>query len=173
MSPAKSIGGCTPSSIAPLQRTSNSHTGSSLPAMEKPVHHDNPVEPVRVKLQDPVGYPQSDTLWSSEGLKSRSSLLFSASQALIERPASFALRAPRLQTKTDVRSVHSGQTTPPSESDEGETTVDNQKEDENERDSASENAEDLSTSWGKTQKRSSREVILFFNSGLAAENDAV
>eukprot|EP00644_Phytophthora_capsici_P014932 jgi/Phyca11/126772/e_gw1.65.81.1 len=153
MSPAKSIDGCSPSSIAPLQRTANSHAGSGLPAMKKPVHHDNPVEPVRVKLQDPVGYPPSDTLWSSEGLKSRSSLLFSTSQALSERPASFALRAPRLQAKADVRSVHSGQTTPPSESDESETAVDNQKEDENEHGVSSENAEELSASWEKTNKR--------------------
>ncbi|KAF4033433.1 Pumilio-family RNA binding repeat domain-containing protein [Phytophthora infestans] len=156
MSPVKSGSGGGPSPITPPQRDGN-HAGVDLAMLEKPVHHDNPVEPVRVKLQDPVGYP-SDTLWSSEGLKSRSSLLFSASQVLSERPASFALRAPRLQSKTDSRSVHSAQTTPPSESDEGEAAVDNQKEDEGQRDASSENAGKLPTSWGTTtQKRSSKE----------------
>ncbi|OWZ24475.1 Pumilio-like mating protein M90 [Phytophthora megakarya] len=151
MSPAKSG---SPSSVAPQRAVSQ--TGSSLAALEKPIHHDNPVEPVRVKLQDPVGYP-SDSLWSSEGLKSRSSLLFSASQAVSERPVSFALRAPRLQSKTDARSVHSAQTTPPSESDEGDATVDNQKEDETQPNTSSENAGELSTSWGSTQKLAAKD----------------
>lgn len=161
MSPAKSSSNRGPSSSSPPQRAANL-AGSAIAALEKPVHHDNPVEPVRVKLQDPVGYP-SDSLWSSEGLKSRSSLLFSASQALGERPASFTLRAPRLQSKADSRSVHSAQTTPPSESDEGEVAVpvDNQKEDQDQHDAPSENAGELQTSWGTTHKLSSKVLICF------------
>uniref|UniRef100_M4B443 PUM-HD domain-containing protein n=1 Tax=Hyaloperonospora arabidopsidis (strain Emoy2) TaxID=559515 RepID=M4B443_HYAAE len=136
---------------APPQRATNL-AGSAIATLKKPVHHDNPVEPVRVKLQDPVGLA-SDSLWSSVGLKSRSALLFSASQTLGERPASFALRAPRLPSSTDSRSVHSAQTTPPSESDEGEVvTVDNQKDNQVEHDTLSENAEDLSASWGIMQQ---------------------
>ncbi|GMF25579.1 unnamed protein product [Phytophthora fragariaefolia] len=162
MSPAKRSGGAPSSSPLALpqpQRVAQV-TGSGIAALEKPVHHDNPVEPVRVKLQDPAGYP-SDSLWSSEGLKARSSLLFSSSQTLAERPASFALRAPRLLAKADSRSVHSAQTTPPSESDEGDSAVDNQKEDQEQqenRDSPSENAGELRSTWGTAQKRSSQQL---------------
>lgn len=106
---------------------------------------------MRVKLQDPVGY-SSDTLWSSDGLKTRSSLVFSASQALSERPASFTLRAPRLQSEVDSRAVHSAQTTPPSESDGGEEAVDNQKEDE-EQNVLSENADELPVSWAVASRK--------------------
>ncbi|GMF10158.1 unnamed protein product [Phytophthora lilii] len=156
MSPAKSGG--APSATAPPQRAA-SHAGAGIAALEKPVHHDNPVEPVRVKLQDPVGYP-ADALWSSEGLKTRSSLLFSSSQALGERPASFALRAPRLQSKAD---SHSARTTPPSESD-GEA-VDNQKEDNQKEDqdglehgdTASEKNAEQHSSWGPTQQPSTKD----------------
>ena len=149
MSPAKNGEPGSSSSALP-QRVPNI-AGSTLATLEKPVHHDNPVEPVRVKLQDPVGF-SSDSLWSSEGLQSRSALLCSASQALSERPASFVLRAPRMQSNTDSRSVHSAQTTPPSESDEGDVmAMDSQKEDQVKRDALSENVEDLSTSWGTTQ----------------------
>ena len=145
---------CSSSSslTVPPQRGDN-HTESAIPTLEKPVHHDDPVEPVRVKLQDPIGYT-SDLLWSSDGLKSRSSLLFSVSQALGERPASVTLRPPRLSSKADLRSVHSAQTTPPSESDEGEVVaVENQKESHDQHDAS---AGELSTSWGTTQKQSSK-----------------
>ncbi|KAE9045389.1 hypothetical protein PR003_g2337 [Phytophthora rubi] len=159
-SPAKSSGGAPSSSSALPQQQRVTHLASSrIAALEKPVHHDNPVEPVRVKLQDPVGCP-SDSLWSSEGLRARSSLLFSSSQAMAERPASFALRAPRLLTKADSRSVHSAQTTPPSESEEGDTAVDNQKEDQDQNedgDVPSENAGELRSSWGTAQKLSSKQ----------------
>ncbi|KAL4087467.1 hypothetical protein PRIC1_013357 [Phytophthora ramorum] len=152
MSPAKSGPALSSSSSVPPRAPRRASAG--LVPMEKPVHHDNPVEPTRVKLQDPVGYPPADSLWSSEGLKSRSPLLFSTSQALSERPASFALRAPRLQSKTDARSVHSAQTTPPSESEDGDSVVDNQKEDQDEEraNSPSENAAEPQSSWGTAQK---------------------
>ncbi|CAI5721061.1 unnamed protein product [Peronospora destructor] len=158
MSPVKSGsngGPCSSSSsfTVPPQRV-DSLARSAITTLEKPVHHDDPVEPVRVKLQDPIGYT-SDFLWSSEGLKSRSSLLFTVSQALGERPASVTLRPSRLQSKADLRSVHSAQTTPPSESDEGEVVaVDNQKEDHDQQDA---NAGELSTSWETMQKQSSKD----------------
>jgi hypothetical protein len=148
-----------PSAPQPQPRASNGRAVSGgLATLEKPVHHDNPVEPVRVKLQDPVGYPAPEALWSSEGLNSRSSLLFSSSQALGERPTSFSLRAPRLQSKTDARSVHSGQTTPPSESDEGDATVDNQKEDQQDQDQRS----DAPSENAASELSSSRKVSFFF-----------
>ncbi|KAG6597986.1 pumilio-like mating protein M90 [Phytophthora cinnamomi] len=124
MSPAKSSGGAPTSSSpssAPTQQPQ-----PRIAALEKPVHHDNPVEP-----------------------------------ALAERPASFALRAPRLQTKADSRSVHSAQTTPPSESEEGDTAVDNQKEDQDQQHEGggapSENGGELRSSWGTAQKLSSKD----------------
>ncbi|CAH0475858.1 unnamed protein product [Peronospora belbahrii] len=142
-------------STAPPERVENLG-GSAIEVLEKPVHHDNPVEPVRVKLQDPVGYP-SDSLWSSEGLKSRSSLLFSV-QALSEHPVSFSLRAPRVQSMADSCSVHSVQTTPPTDSDEGEiVAVDNQEEDHSQDDALSLNAGELPTLWGTTSKQSSKD----------------
>ncbi|TDH65848.1 hypothetical protein CCR75_007201 [Bremia lactucae] len=138
MSPAKGDSNRVTSSFSPPHASGNSD--------RKPIHHDNPVEPVRVKLQDPTGFPL-DSVWSSEGLKSRSSLLFSASQALSERPASFVLRAPRLHSKVNPRSVQSSETMPRSEPDEGEAVVDNQKEENEHRDTASEKARKLSASW--------------------------
>ncbi|KAI9914346.1 hypothetical protein PsorP6_008156 [Peronosclerospora sorghi] len=154
MSPVKSGSNDEPcptsfSSSAPSQRGVNS-TKPFIAALDKPVHHDNPVELVRVKLQDPVGY-SSDSPWSSEGLKPRSSILFTASQAPKERPASFALRAPRLQSKVDSHSVHSAQTTPLTDSDESEmVAVDNQTEDEDQHDALSER--ELLASWRATPR---------------------
>ncbi|UIZ22872.1 hypothetical protein KXD40_003789 [Peronospora effusa] len=167
MSPVKSGnngGPCSSSSSfsVPPQRVDNL-AGSAIATLEKPVHHDDPVEPIRVKLQDPIGYT-SDSLWSSEGLKPRASLLFSVSQALGEPTASVTLRPPRLQPKADSRSVHSAQTTPPSESDEGEVVaVDNQKEDYDQHDAS---AGELSTSWGSTQKQSSKDNQITDNQEL-------
>ncbi|KAG2530534.1 hypothetical protein JM18_001656 [Phytophthora kernoviae] len=131
-------------SPAKLQRAESFSAPPRVDDVEKPVHHDNPVEPVRVKLQDPVGYPPADSLWSSGRLKTRSSLLFSTSQGLNERPTAFALRAPRVQTND----AGSPQATPPSEQ------VDNQKEDQDqyEKDAAADTSD--GQPWGAKQPQS-------------------
>ncbi|CEG44497.1 pumilio-like mating protein m90 [Plasmopara halstedii] len=133
MSPAKSDSRAL-SIMSPQHATSR-----AFAALEKHVHHDNPVEPVRVKLQDPIGY-SSDALWSSVGLKNRSSLLYSASPALSDRSANFALRAPRPQPQVGSCAVRSAQTAFPNELNEGEAAVSNQNEVENQHNVTSERA---------------------------------
>jgi hypothetical protein len=74
----------TPTTRAPMGQIDVSPTKQKRPASgtaaqdglhsEKPQHAGNPVEPVRVKLQDPVGYLSdglmTSSVWSSEGIAS-------------------------------------------------------------------------------------------------------
>ncbi|RLN92410.1 hypothetical protein BBJ28_00017890 [Nothophytophthora sp. Chile5] len=130
--------------------------------LEKPVHHDNPVELVRVKLQDPVGYPSegSSSMWSSEGI-TRSSRLFqrpASSQALGDRPPSFALRAPRVRAKAEIRPAHSVQVTATNISTTG-SDIDNQTEEQNEyvrAEATVESAQDAQQSWNGSSSPKSK-----------------
>lgn len=100
---------------------------------EKPQHVGNPVEPVRVKLQDPVGYLSdglmTSSVWSSEGIAS----------------------TPRLFQRRGLASNNSSPTNSPEHSDSsGEKSSDNQSCD-NQRDHLSsfapDSAKDARASW--------------------------